>query len=287
MSGKAITWLILAISVASYSLLQIPFAGYMKSRPVVEKLGYVPSIKLLKPLSLDHKELTAASLVMKVMIYYGGVIEKQNANVIAIPPDFQGMSRMLHGSVKLDPYNMDAYYFAQSFLTWDVMQFKIANDLLEYGMMYRAWDWYLPYFCGFNNAYFLKDLRTAAVYYRRAAELSGNPLFVGLAGRYLQETGQTQMAIDYLKAMIAVSREPSLIKSFEVRLKAFQAVHRIEVARDAFVKAYGKLPADIDKLVAPGYLDMLPIDPYGGKFYLESNGAVRTTSRYAYAAKDH
>jgi tetratricopeptide (TPR) repeat protein len=108
---------------------------------------------------------------------------------------------MIHGAVQLDPYNMDAYYFGQAILVWDVGKVELANELLDYGMRFRTWDWYLPFFAGFNQAYFLKDYTKAARYYDRAGELSGSDLFKNLAGRYLQESGKTDLALAYLSAM--------------------------------------------------------------------------------------
>ncbi len=143
-----------------YGILIVPFTRYLHNKPFVEKLGYIPSVTALKIVASDHKEMVGAALVMKVLMYFGGVAERRQANVVVDSLDYQGMSRILHGAVKLDPYNMDAYYFAQSFLTWDVKQYKLANDLLDYGMKYRTWDWYLPFFAGFNSAYFMKDYAT-------------------------------------------------------------------------------------------------------------------------------
>src|ERR1035437_4961022 len=51
-------------------------------------------------------------------------------------------------------------------------------------MKYRTWDWQLPFFAGFNSAFFLKDYAAAARYYQRAGELSGSDLSRLLAGRY-------------------------------------------------------------------------------------------------------
>ena len=138
-----------------YGILILPFTTYLRDKPFVEKLGYVPSATVLKSVAADLKELVAASLVLKVLMYFGGLSEKSE-NQVAIPPDYPAMSRLLHVAVRLDPYNMDAYYFAQGFLTWDAKQYKLANDLMDYGMKYRTWDWYLPFFAGFNSAYFLK-----------------------------------------------------------------------------------------------------------------------------------
>jgi hypothetical protein len=256
----------------------------MRNKPIEEKLGFVPSIKLLKPLSADQQELAGAALVMKVLMYYGGILSKAQAGkVVTESVDMSGMSRLLHGAVKLDPYNMDAYYFAQGFLTWDAKQFKVANDLLEYGMKYRTWDWSLPFFAGFNQAYFLKDYSKAALYYQKAGLLSKSDLHIQLAGRYMQESGQTDLAISYLSAMEQNEKNAVLKKEYRVRLAAFHEVRRIELARDHFKELNGMLPRSLEQLVQSGLLSPLPVDPYGGKFYLEPDGKVATTSKFAHA----
>lgn len=277
---------LLLVGILSYALLLGPFTSYMRNKPIEEKLGYVPSIKLLKSLSADQKELAGASLVMKVMMYYGGMMGKgQNGQLFAEQPDLKGMSRLLHGAVQLDPYNMDAYYFAQSFLTWDAKQFKVANELLEYGMKYRTWDWQLPFFAGFNNAYFLRDYKKAAEDYKKAGDLSGSDLYIKLAGRYMQESGQTDLAIVYLTGMMKTATNQAVKQSYQTRLKAFKEVRRIELAKDNFLKSGGALPVTINDLLRSGYLDSQPSDPYGGMFFIELNGKVNTTSKFAFAGK--
>jgi tetratricopeptide (TPR) repeat protein len=221
---------------------------------------------------------------MKVVMYFGGILGKyQETRVISEPVDLQGMSRLLHGAVQLDPYNMDAYYFAQGFLTWDAGQYKVANDLLDYGMRFRIWDWYLPFFAGFNHAYFLKDYPKAATYYQRAGELSNNPLFKNLAGRYMQEAGRTDLAIAYLTAMERSEKNPALKKEYQIRLTAFREVRRIEEARDRFLQQRGILPHSMEQLLQSGLLRPVPVDPYGGSFYLEADGKVASSSRFSFA----
>jgi tetratricopeptide (TPR) repeat protein len=254
----------------------------MASKPIVEKLGYVPTVAVVKAVSADQKELVGALLVMKVLMYYGGLVDKQQ-NQVAIPSDYPAMSRMIHGAVQLDPYNMDAYYFAQAILVWDVGQVDLANKLLDYGMSYRTWDWYLPFFAGFNHAYFLKDYAGAARYYQRAGELSGSDLFRNLAGRYLQESGKTDLALAYLSAMEKGEKNPALKKSFRTRILAFQAVRRIEIARDRYREKTGVPPDSLEVLITQGFLSPTPVDPYGGHFYLEPDGRVTTTSKFAFA----
>jgi tetratricopeptide (TPR) repeat protein len=273
---------LLLISLLAYCTLITPFTAYLRNKPFVEKLGYVPSVTAFKTVAADHKEMVAASLVLKVLMYFGGLVEKSE-NQVAIPPDYISMSRLLHGAVKLDPYNMDAYYFAQAFLTWDVKQYQLANALLDYGMKYRTWDWYLPFFAGFNSAYFLKDYSAAARYYQLAGELSGSDLFKKLAGRYMQESGQTELAIAYLSAMAKGEKNQALKKTYLTRLNAFRETRRIEIARDRYREATGRAPRSVEQLRQEGYLNPPPVDPYGGRFFLEPDGRVTTTSRYAYA----
>lgn len=277
--------LALLMAMVVYSITISPFTAYMRQKPVEEKLGYVPSVNLLRYTSADHKELVAALLVTKVLMYFGGIVGKQQANVIVSPPDYQAMSRLLHGAVQLDPYNMDAYYFAQSFLTWDAGQYKIANNLLDYGMKYRTWDWMLPFFAGFNSSYFLKDYKKAAEYYKRAGELSGGALDISLASRYMQESGQTELAISYLTAMEKGERNPAVKKSFQIRLKAFKEVRRIELAFKRYSETEKTAPISIAQLVHDGYLLPAPTDPYGGQFYLEPGGKVASTSKFAFGGK--
>jgi len=264
-----------------YGMILGPFVTYMSGKPYLEKVGIIPNAEVLRIASADQKQFVASAIILKVTMYFGGLMEK-NEPQISVPPDYPAMSRTIHAALKLDPYNTDGYYFAQAILVWDAKQYKIANDLLEYGMKYRTWDWYLPFFAGFNYAFFLKDYPNAAQMYMRAGDLSGNPLFKTLAGRYLHQSGQTSMAIAYLAAMEKSARDSVMRKSFQDRLRAFREVRAIELARDRYQQEYGKIPAHIDSLVVNGYLKRAPVDPYGGRFYLEPDGAVATTSKFAH-----
>jgi len=273
--------LLICLSIM-YAIVVCPFSDDMKSKPYAEKLGTLPTVAMLKLMSADQKLFVGSSLVMKVIIYFGGLAELAK-NKIIIPPDFPAMSRTIHAAVKLDPYNMDAYYFAQSFLTWDVKQYTLANDLLDYGMQFRTWDWYLPFFAGFNNAFFLKNYSAAARYYRRAGELSGSDLSKLLAGRYMQESGQTDLAIAYLTVMEKGERNQAIKKSYQLRLNAFRETRRIELARDRYREIKGVMPETVKQLLSEGLLSPPPKDPYGGQFYLDAEGKVATTSKYAFA----
>lgn len=269
---------LLIVLLCAFALLIGPFSARMKNRPMIEKLGYLPEPALLRMVSADQKPLAAAGLVFKTMMYYGGLPEGDAKRSFA--PDFGGMGQTLQTVTRLDPYNMDAYYFGQATLVWDLQHFTEANALLDYGMRYRDWDFYLPLFAGFNSAFFLKDFESAARYYRRVADLTGSDYFMKLSGRYLYDIGATEQAIAYLTMMVETARNDAVRQGLATRLQAFQAVREIEVARDRFQRLTGKLPKDLGELRSSGLLVTLPEDPYGGTFFIGSDGKVSSTSRF-------
>jgi tetratricopeptide (TPR) repeat protein len=279
-----IRYLLLPLLLAGYIALAIPFAAYMRNKPFLEKLGYIPQPEVLKFVAADQKIFLADSLVMKTLFYFGSLVEKSTAKFV-LPPDYFTIYKTIETAVKLDPYNMDAYYFTQAVLVWDAKRIKEANALLEHGMKYRDWDQQLPFFLGFNHAYFLKDYQNAARFYRRAADLSGAPLLANLAGRYMYEAGQTDLALAYLATMEKSARNAAIKKEFQVRITAFQEVKRIESAIARCRSDFGAAPATVDELLQKGCLKGPPVDPYGGQFFIDENGQVRSTSKFAFAAK--
>ena len=276
--------LFLPLSVAAYLMLIVPFTGYMKAKPFVEKLGFVPQPEVLKLAAADQRNFLADSLVMKALFYFGSLVEKSSAKFV-LPPDYFSIYKTIETSVQLDPYNLDAYYFAQAVIAWDAKRVKEANALLEYGIKYRDWDYQLPFFLGFNYAYFLKDYQQAAKYYQLAAELSGEPLLASLAGRYMFESGQTDLALAYLETMEKGARNDAIKKNFSVRLEAFREAKRVESAIRLFAADHGVPPPSIDALLEKGYLKRAPVDPYGGKFFIDEQGQVRSTSKFAFPAQ--
>lgn len=91
------------------------------------------------------------------------------------------------------------------------------------------------------------------------------------------------MAIAYLSTMEKGARDKSIRESFHLRIIAFKRALLIEKAQGRFIADHGQRPSAIQDLVLAGYLKEIPVDPYGGKFYLEPDGSVNTTSKFAFA----
>lgn len=270
-------WLCVSLLVA-YTLLIIPFADHQKNRPLEVKLGYLPHSQILKAASGEHRPTVAGMIIMRVLFYFGTVLQKLQENVI-VRPEFLNLFKTVQTVVDLDPYNMDSYYFTQAAFTWDLGRIQEVNFLLEQGIAQRTWDPLLPFYLGFNYAYFLKDYARAAVYMQLAAERSHNPLYAQLAARYFYESEQSALGLAFLETMISTAKDKAVRKSYELRRAALLATTAIKHARDVYYSRFGALPKRPEQLVEARLLQAIPKDPYGGTFFFDEEGRVRTTSR--------
>lgn len=272
------------LSFCGYLLIVGPFSAHLRNRPEQIKLGYVPEAAVLKCLTADQRYLVADWTILKVLLYFGELMEKaKGKNLFASNPDYPGMFRFLQAGLRIDPYNADAYYFAQAVFVWDMGRYREVNNMLEYGMKYRTWDYQLPFFAGFNSAYFLKDYKYAALYMKKAAEIAHEQQFATLASRYFYEAGENDLAIMFIDVMKKTARDENERKLYAYRRAALVAAREIQKAVDAYFNRFGHPPARLDILVKDGFLRVVPADPYGGVFYLDEKGKVQTTSKFSFA----
>ena len=247
-------------------------------QPPEARLGFFPPAPVIKVLVADQYQFLSQVISLKCLFYFGSLVETREQ-----VPNWRNLYRALYTATRLDPYNMDSYYFAQAVLAWEAKMVPQVIELLKYGFEHRPWDFYLPYFISFDYAFFLKDYKRAGEYLAKAAEL--NPeveWYATLAARYFYEGGTTALALAYLKDMIPKARNESIRKRMITRAEAFEKILRIEEAVLAYRNRYQKGPKKLVDLVEAGLLVKIPEDPYGGSFYLDDKGRVRTTSRLAY-----
>lgn len=275
---------VLPFLILLYVVLIIPFSAYIKNRPMDVKLGHFPDAGILKATTGEFRTLSADLAIMRILFYYGTLVDPDKKNTVQDRPEYPNMYKTLETVIRLDPYNIDAYYFSQAAFTWEIGHAADVNRMLEYGMRYRTWDYWLPFYAGFNEAYFLKNYARAAIFMRKAAEISGDQLFTGLTGRYFYESGQTALGIAFLDTMIKGAKDQKLRKVYEIRRTALVAVEAITQAVRRCASDKGKSPVHLRQLITEGYLVTIPKDPYGGEFYLDGTGKVRSTSKFAFSS---
>jgi len=253
------------------------------ARPPQARLGYFPPAPVIKALTADHYQFMSQVISLQCLFYFGTLVELRTQ-----APDWWRIYRAVYTATRLDPYNMDAYYFAQAVLTWETGMIQQALQLLKFGFAHRTWDWYLPFYISFNYAFFLKDYEKAGMYLAKAAELKPEvEWYATLAARYYYEGGSTALALAYLQEMIPAARNEAIKKRLVTRAKAFEKVLQIEQAVAAFKERFQDDPEDLERLVNAGLLERIPDDPYGGNFYLDEQGRVRTTSKLTPVEKTH
>jgi len=262
---------------------QVELTRVRDARPPQARLGFYPPAPVIKALTADHYQFTSQVISLQCLFYFGTLVELRSQ-----APEWWRIYRAVYTSTRLDPYNMDAYYFAQAVLTWETGMIQQALELLEYGFAHRTWDWYLPFYISFDYAFFLKDYEKAGFYLAKAAELKPEvEWYATLAARYFYEGGSTALALAYLQEMIPAARNEVIKKRLVTRAQAFEAVLQIEQAIAAYKQRFQTDPEDLRRLVSAGLLERIPDDPYGGKFYLDEQGRVRTTSKFAPLEKIH
>ena len=257
-----------------------PLTRVRDARPPEVRLGFFPPAPVVKALSADQYQFLSQVITLKCLFYFGSMVEERRQVL-----DWSHVHKALYTATRLDPYNMDAYYFAQAVLTWDAGKPQQAIDLLEYGFAHRTWDWYLPFFLSFDYAFFLKDYAKAADYMAKAAKLNPQAWFATLAARYFYEGGETALALTYLKEMITTARSASIKKQMIIRAEALEKILELEKAILVYKKRYKEAPKKLDDLIRAGIVQHIPEDPYGGTFYLDGQGRVRTTSKLAFKGR--
>lgn len=256
----------------------VPLTTLRDSRPPEVRLGFFPPAPVVKALSADQYQFVSHLISLRCLFYFGTLVEEKGQ-----VRDWNKLHRALYTSTRLDPYNMDAYYFSQAVLPWDAGKPQEAIDLLEYGFAHRTWDWYLPFFLSFDYAFFMKDYGKAGEYLTKAAELNPRAAwFATLAARYYYEGGRTALALAYLKELIPTARSEAIRRQLMIRAEALENILQLEEAIADFINRFQKAPKNLQELVDLGILNHIPEDPYGGTFYLDKEGKVRTTSKLAF-----
>lgn len=249
-----------------------------RSFPKGEGTAFIVPAPILKITALDFDGLVSDILFLKVLVFMGSTDERNEQPRIK-DWEWKWMDNVLEASTGLDPYFFDPYYFANAHLAWGGNMIREANRILEKGSRFRDWDWRLPFYLGFNEFYFLQEDEEASVNLMEASRRPGaSPLFASLASKLAFKERRTENAISFLEQMIGKTDDDAVKKEFETRLEALRSIDQLEKAVGRYRAKFGRMPRSLDEMITKKVLDSLPHDPLGGKFYVDSRGAVRTTS---------
>lgn len=240
--------------------------------------AFVMPSKILKILTLDYDGLVSDYMFLKGIILLGSVSERKGSTQIQ-ESEWRWVYHILDAATDLDPFFYDPYYFANGYFPSYGNMTKEANTLLEKGSRYRNWDWKLPFFIGFNHFYYLHEDNEAAPYFMEAARRPGGSLsFASIAAKLAYRGRRTENSIYFLEEMVKITDDESMKKLYQLRIQSYRSVLFLERAVDEYKAKFHKSPKDLDTLIRKGFIKELPLDPFGGKFYIDAQGMIKTTS---------
>lgn len=232
----------------------------------------------LKVSTLEFDSLFSDFILLKGMTFIGESSKRSDKPQVK-EWEWEWMYKQLDVASDLDPYFLDIYYFANAHLTWGGHLIKETNALLDKGIKARPEEWMLSFFAGFNAFYFLQDNDIASEYLMEASRGESAPQGIARLATSLAYKGKsTEIAIIFLKQMLLKTVDLKIRQEYETRLSALESIFSIEKAMDAYKLQFGERPKTLNQLVEKKVIDRLPLDPYGGSFYIDVNGGVKTTS---------
>ena len=241
-----------------------------------EGIGLVMPSQVAQIIALEFKGLFADAVFSRAMTYYGGKIMRSEKLLVE---EWDWIYENMDVATDLDNYFLDPYYFGATNLVWGANKVKEANLLLEKAFKYRDWDWTIPFYLGFNYFYFLQDNEKAAFYLMESAKRGASGSLIPiLAARLAYQGKRTENAIIFLQEIIRKTDDETVKKTYETRLHALKSILFLERAASVYEDRFKTRPETLNDLLAKNIIKEIPKDPYGGKFYIDKDGSIKTTS---------
>lgn len=233
----------------------------------IEGLAQLPKGEYLKPALLGYHHLGADILWLRLIQVIG---KKRNS-----ADEYEWMYHALDVITTLDPQYAYAYYAGGVILGDLANRPDLSNRLLEKGVNANPEVWNIPFLLGYNYYFLLNDPAKGAEYIMEAARRPGGPSYLpGLATRMAAEAGNPDTALAFLEARLRETQDPEMREVLENRMKEV-IIERdlliLESAVEAYRTQHRVLPATLSDVVAAGILPMLPQEPFGGDYRLDSN----------------
>lgn len=256
-----------------------------KQLPHADDVNVVLPSPIVKITSLDFDGLVSDVLYLKALVFYGSTYDGLKRRKIN-EWEFDWLYNTLTVSTDLDPYFLDPYFLGNAVMTWDNNRVREANTLLEKGKKYREWDYWLPFLIGFNYFYFLGDNAKAADFLMEASGKPGADPFLGFfAARLAYQGNRTENAIIFLEGILKTTKDETMRKDYEIRLETLKLMLELENGVAVYKERTGNYPPKLSDLVEQRIIGSIPDDPYGGEFYIDKDGSVKTTSDLRYMNK--
>ncbi len=275
--------LIVALAFCAQGFLQNNLYSFQKDIPRPGTVSEMP-VALSRVISLEYALVVSDIAFVKSLNVFGRILENRRNSSSQIAPMWL-WKKILHEleiSTFLDGYFLDPYYFSNTIASSHPSVVNEVNTMLVRGAHMRYWDWELPLYIGFNNYFLLNNPQEASRWIMEAAERPGNKsnILGTLAARLAYRGNQTENGIVFLRRMLETAKDPVTIEQYRERLIALEGIWLLEKGVESYKNTFGFKPLRLSQLVEKGIVVEIPVDPYGGVFFLGEDGKVKTTSNF-------
>jgi tetratricopeptide (TPR) repeat protein len=181
----------------------------------------------------------------------------------------------------LDPQHGYAYHTAGIVLSAE-RRLEESDRILKKGMEPGRPNWWsYPFYLAFNQFFYRGDYVEAARWAEIAARTPGASTNIShLAMALKVKSGSPDDAIRFLDEMRRTAQDEASAKRLDeqYRLAVLQRdFHLLDEAVARFKEASGRAPTRLEELVAAGLVEVVPREPFGGRYYLDADGSVHSS----------
>ena len=259
--------LALAVAVVSGGALERIERHRSSSGPLL----YLPNGKWLRAASMGQASLIADLVYLWAIQHYSNYENSDRHRYV----------EHIFGQVitELDPHFVDAYWLGALILIGEAGDLEGGLRLLDAGFEANPDRWVLPYVAAWE-LYLQGDVGRASGYFDRAASVPDAPPIVRrMKAGVTTRSGDLHEGLRLWRSILddpSSDAESIAIASRQVaELEISLIVNELESRVEQFRVANGRLPASWIELSQHGYIERVPVDPYGTPFvYDPGSGQV-------------
>jgi tetratricopeptide (TPR) repeat protein len=284
MRRRDVMIVVLAIGafIAAISLQIVRDRWYPRDDAEREQVLYVRSGAVLRRLALSFDALAADVYWIRAIQNYGG----DRLSGPKARTKYQILYPLLDLTTTLDPYFNIAYRFGAIFLSEAYPGGPGRPDqsvaLLEKGIAAMPYKWQYYHDIGFVYYWHLRDYKTAAVWFQKAAAQPNAPNWLTPLAASMLVHGNDRASARFLWQQIAKSEEPWLRRNAEralLQLQALDQIDQLEAVVRRFPPAGGD-PFTWGDLLHRRILIREPVDPLGAPYLIDPvTGRVRVSQQ--------
>jgi hypothetical protein len=241
-----------------------------------EELRSLPPAEFLKPALMGYHHLGADLLWLRMVQVVG---EQTNT-----AREYEWLYHALDVITDMDPQYDYAYQVGGIVLTHLANRVDLSNKLLEKGLEPNPTVWQIPFYIGFNYYFYLHNSGDAADYIARASRLPGRPPYLPLLATQLySEAGNPDTALHFLMTIRNQAPEGWIKEQLETRIKEViieRDIRALDKAVSGYRQREGHEPAQLNDLLRTGDIATLPIEPFGGQYYVDPKTGAITSSTH-------